>query len=56
MGECYNLPYKEDGRGEMERKKDEKFQLIPALLMERKNVASHISEGYMFQKEFLMKK
>lgn len=56
VGKGYNLAYKEDRRVKRRGKRTRNPSRLQRLLMERNNAANYISEGYLFQNEFLMKK
>lgn len=56
VGKGYNLAYKEDRRVKRRGKRIRNPSRLQRLLMERNNAVNYISEGYLFQNEFLMKK
>ena len=47
---------KEDGKVKWRGKRTRNSSKLQGRLMERNNMANYISEGYLFQNEFLMKK
>lgn len=56
VGKGYNLAYKEDRRVKRRGKRIRNPSRLQRLLMERNNAVNYISEGYLFQNEFLVKK